>query len=100
MEETQGKLKRSEDQIKQLVKDGILREFRDGARIMFKVDDVDGLVNSSLTSTGSGQIDLSPEDSADQIGLAPTDTAEAFGLSPEPLPEESPLEATPTDTTP
>jgi hypothetical protein len=80
MEEAREKLGRNEDEVKQLVKDGLLREFRDGARIMFKVDDVDNLVAGGLSSTGSGLISLAPEDSADQLGLTPSDTAEDLGL--------------------
>jgi len=104
MEEAQEKLKRSEGDIKQLVKDGLLREFRDGARIMFKVEEVDNLIDSSLTGTGTGEIQLAPEDGTDQFGMALSDTAEALGLSREALAEPGQADATeeialsPTDT--
>ena len=42
-EEVQEKLALNADQIKHLIDDGKLREFRDGAKIMFKVDEVDQL---------------------------------------------------------
>lgn len=43
MEETKSALGRTEDEVKGLVRDGKLREFRDGPRLMFKADQVDSL---------------------------------------------------------
>ena len=70
-EEVQEKLGCSADEIKDLVQQGRLREFRDGAKIMFRVSEVDKLVSSS------------PEDNQDQsgeIGLVPTAAALANAL--------------------
>jgi hypothetical protein len=41
--EAQAKLKRSPEEIKQYAREGRLREFRDGPRVMFKADQVDSL---------------------------------------------------------
>jgi len=79
-EEVQEKLGRSGDQINQLVKLGKLREFRDGAKIMFKVADVDNLDLSGETDTG--EIRLSPEDSADKMGLAGSGSSAEIELAP------------------
>lgn len=46
MEEAKAALGRSEDEIKVLSRDGKLREFRDGPRLMFKADQVEALKTS------------------------------------------------------
>lgn len=63
------KLGRSEDQIRQMVQDGKLREFRDGPKLLFKKDEVDAM---------AGQGDV-PDDT---LGLE-DDAAEGstFGLA-------------------
>ena len=43
LDETKAALGQSEDQIKALTREGRLREFRDGPRLMFKADQVDAL---------------------------------------------------------
>jgi len=70
LEEAQGVLGRNEEEIKQLSREGRLREFRDGQRMMFKADQVDAL-KSELGSGGSGldRVDLGPSDSGMAIGL-------------------------------
>ncbi len=52
VEEAAAKLGVSNEQIKTLVSENKLREFRDGARVMFKVDQVDKL-SSDRTKSGS-----------------------------------------------
>src|SRR3712207_2302814 len=70
MDETKAALGRSEDQIKELSREGRLREFRDGTRLMFKADQVEGLKSELGSSVGSGdQVDLGPSDSGAHIGL-------------------------------
>src|SRR5580765_2696629 len=44
----------SGDQLKQLVSENKLREFRDGARVMFKVDQVDKIAGDRKSGTSSG----------------------------------------------
>jgi len=82
--EAASKLGRSEDEIKGLVREGKLREFRDGGSTNYKVADVDGLVAklapgkpaaksapASFGGSQSGEIVLEPvEDS--NISLAPS----------------------------
>src|SRR5256885_11127965 len=67
LEETKGALSLNEEEIKQLSREGRLREFRDGPRLMFKADQVDNL-KSELA--GGDQISLGPSDSGVNIGLA------------------------------
>ena len=64
-EEVQEKLGRGPEEIKQLVAEGLLREFRDGAKKMFKVDEVDNLAQQGIGSAGdTSGISLTPEDTA------------------------------------
>lgn len=46
MDETKAALGRTEDEIKQLCREGKLREFRDGPKLMFKADQVEALKNT------------------------------------------------------
>src|SRR6186713_1668465 len=77
LEETKSALGRGEDDIKQLAREGRLREFRDGPRLMFKADQVEQL-KSELASGGGGP-DLGVSDSGGLIGLV--DTTGASGTS-------------------
>jgi hypothetical protein len=63
LDETKAALGQSEDQIKQLTREGRLREFRDGPRLMFKSDQVD-----ALKSQLGGEMSIA--DSGAPIGLA------------------------------
>src|SRR4051812_37143369 len=76
LEETKAALGRSEEEIKQLAREGRLREFRDGPRLMFKADQVEQL-KSEMGS--SDVVDLGVSDSGGLIGLV--DTTGASGTS-------------------
>jgi excisionase family DNA binding protein len=65
-DEAAQKLGISGDQLKSLVSESKLREFRDGAKVMFKVDQVDKLASDRKSGTSSG----SRSASATGIGLA------------------------------
>ncbi len=47
LEEAAEKLGKTAEQVKQLAKDGKIREFRDGPNLLFKVDEVDALVEDT-----------------------------------------------------
>lgn len=66
-EEAQQILGKTEEEIKQLTREGRLREFRDGPRLMYKADQVDSL-KAELSSDGD-QISLGPSDTGAPIGL-------------------------------
>jgi hypothetical protein len=68
LDEAKAALGKSEDEIKQYSKEGRLREFRDGQRLMFKADQVEQL-RTELT-TGGTAADLGPSDSASGVNLA------------------------------
>ncbi|MCH9022287.1 MAG: helix-turn-helix domain-containing protein [Planctomycetes bacterium] len=75
-EEVQEKLGRSGDEIKQLVRDGQLREFRDGAKIMFKVDEVDKLSGGSASESSGSDLGMAPlGGSGDHVSLSESDSS-------------------------
>ena len=59
MEETKASLGRNEEEIKQLAREGRLREFRDGPRLMFKADQVEQL-KGELGGGGGDAINIAP----------------------------------------
>ncbi len=69
LDETKVSLSLNEEEIKQLSREGRLREFRDGPRLMFKADQVDNL-KAELAGGGGDQISLGPSDSGLGISLA------------------------------
>src|SRR5688572_31091486 len=77
MEEAKATLEKSEEEVKQYAREGRLREFRDGPRLMFKADQVEQL-KSELVS-GGGTPDIGVSDSGGLIGLV--DTTGASGTS-------------------
>jgi hypothetical protein len=107
LEEVCQKLGKTQDEVKALVREGRLREFRDAGKIFFKSDDIDNLAaglrtGSSPASEDAGEIQLEPviepgkEDSGiDQSLSALVDSSggtSIIGL--EPLPEEEKKEDT------
>ncbi|MEN6424185.1 MAG: helix-turn-helix domain-containing protein, partial [Phycisphaerales bacterium] len=65
LKETAQKLGKSEDEVRQLVKDGRLREFRDGANLLFKIDEVNALVDEGI-DMGLEAVDLSEAPAEEQ----------------------------------
>jgi excisionase family DNA binding protein len=98
IKEVSEKLGKSEDEVRQIVKSGRLREFRDGPNLLFKVDEVNTLMSdtgfapgttaaekpaepkSEETGTGTGEILLVPETAeslekaGDELQLTDADT--------------------------
>ena len=72
LQEVAAKLNRTEEEVKELVKEGRLREFRDGPNLLFKVDEVEalmtdtGIMTPKKTSAGTEQ-----EADEEEISLAP-----------------------------
>lgn len=75
MDETKAALGKSEDEVKELAKEGRLREFRDGARLMFKTDQVETL-KRELGDSGDA-LSLAPAD--DDIPLAEAKDSSSSG---------------------
>src|SRR4051812_44136821 len=82
LDETRAALGKTEEDIKQLTREGRLREFRDGPRLMFKADQVEQL-KAELGGGTLDQVDLGPSDSGAPIGLVDSRGASgsAVGIS-------------------
>ena len=74
IQEVMEKLGKSEEQIKELVKGGKLREFRDGAKLLYKTKEVDSMVtDQEAVSQIDSEVEL-PLDKPEQVTLEPDDT--------------------------
>jgi len=74
LDEAKSALGKNEEEIKQLAREGRLREFRDGPRLMFKADQVESL-KAEMGGGGGGmrdQVDLGVSDTGAPIGLVDT----------------------------
>jgi hypothetical protein len=82
LDETKSALGKNEEEIKQFTREGRLREFRDGPRLMFKADQVEALKNELGVGSGSGLSEtMMGGDSGAPIGLIDSRTASATGIS-------------------
>jgi hypothetical protein len=81
LDETQAALGKNEEEIKQYAREGRLREFRDGPRLMFKADQVEALKNELGLGGGAPAADMGPSDSGGPIGLVDTRGGSATGIS-------------------
>ncbi len=76
IKEVAEKLGKSEDEVRQIVKSGRLREFRDGSNLLFKVDEVNSLLSDTSFMAVNKPSDTpaptkSEEVGADEVLLAP-----------------------------
>ena len=89
LEEAAKKLKKSQDEVTQLIKDGKLREFRDGSNVLFKVSEIEALLpkTKAVEPVASEEpIELEPEFEIPELSEEPADKAEieeSFELEPE-----------------
>jgi hypothetical protein len=79
LEEAKVTLGKSEDDIKQFSREGRLREFRDGPRLMFKADQVEAL-KTELSGGGGDFTDIGSADSGMAIGLADSKGGSGMGM--------------------
>src|SRR3954451_12112991 len=80
LEETKAALQKNEEEIKQLAREGRLREFRDGPRLMFKADQVESIKNE-LGLGGAVAAYMVISATGSPIGLADSRSASAAGIS-------------------
>ena len=84
LEEVMEKLGKTEDQIKELIKEGGLREFRDSSGVLFKVDEVDALVSGvsgvEITSSDS-EVELMLDETGAEDGGKVSDEGGGFDLT-------------------
>jgi len=75
LQEVAGRLNKTEDEVKEIVQQGRLREFRDGPNLLFKIDEVEALLSdTSIMGVGKKQ-----KPAGEEIILSP----EAEGKSPD-----------------
>jgi hypothetical protein len=71
------KLKKTEEEVKQLAKKGKLREFRDGPHLLFKTDEVDALTGDTVSMPAEEAAEPKPaEPETPELELAETGTPE------------------------
>src|SRR5438874_10731555 len=82
LDEAKATLGKNEEEIKQLAREGRLREFRDGPRLMFKADQVEALKGEmgGGPPAGAGP-DLGISDTGAPIGLVDSRGASGTGIS-------------------
>jgi len=61
LQEAAGKLNKTEDELKQLVTEGKLREFRDGPNVLFKVEEIEALMSDEAVIRLDVSEDETPE---------------------------------------
>lgn len=95
LQEAAEKLNKTEDELKELVKEGRLREFRDGSNLLFKVDEVEALMSEAdiigleeapeAEATGAEALEEveAPEAEAPEVGFAEEETAGMEAETPE-----------------
>src|SRR3954447_9448797 len=84
LDEAKAALGKNEEEIKQLAREGRLREFRDGPRLMFKADQVEALkseLGGGGPSPAGGGHDLNIGDTGAPIGLVDSRGASGSGIS-------------------
>ncbi len=85
LREAAGKLNKTEEEIKEIVKEGRLREFRDGPNLLFRVDEVEALMADTSITT--------PKEPAEPAESAPSKQQtekDEISLEPEAEPELAP----------
>jgi excisionase family DNA binding protein len=84
IQEVAAKLGKTEDQIKQLVQEGKLREFRDGAKILFKVNEVDAMAGPAAPTPPFAEesaISLTPlDDTGSMVPAGPGGSTSAVPI--------------------
>lgn len=89
LQEVAAKLNKTEEEVKEIIKQGRLREFRDGPNLLFKVNEVEALMSDSSIAalrkasakaeqaTGEDEISLAPEPSKESESAGADSTAAA-----------------------
>jgi hypothetical protein len=86
LQEVAAKLKKTEEEVKEIVKQGKLREFRDGPNLLFKVDEVEALLSDTSFRVGAEE---APGEETGEIEFE----GEEISLAPEPGKAVEALEA-------
>ncbi len=72
LQEVAAKLNKTEEEVKEIIKQGRLREFRDGPNLLFKVDEVEALMSdTSIAASRKASAKAKQETEEEEISLAP-----------------------------
>jgi hypothetical protein len=66
LQEVAVKLNKTEEEVKELVKEGRLREFRDGPNLLFKIDEVEALMSDTSLMASKGASAETEQESSEQ----------------------------------
>jgi excisionase family DNA binding protein len=95
LREAAEKLNATEDQVKEMARQGKLREFRDGSNLLYKVDEVEQLMSdASVTQAEQAAASSAeePSESEDMDELAEPESFDEFELESEAESEQEPVE--------
>jgi hypothetical protein len=82
LKEAAEKLNRTEEEVKQIVKEGRLREFRDGPNLLFKIDEVEALMSdTSIMASKKSAAPSEQQRDKDEISLVPEPTEDTDAKS-------------------
>ena len=82
LEQVMDKLGKSKEEVKDLVQQGKLREFRDGEKVLFKIDQVNALADEMNVILEESAIELSPLETTEfSIGLDSTASEESEAIT-------------------
>jgi len=79
LKEVAEKLSKTEEEVKEIVKSGRLREFRDGPNLLFKVDEVETLMSDSSIMAAKESVAEPEQPEEEEITLAPETTESPVG---------------------
>jgi excisionase family DNA binding protein len=82
LQEAAAKLGKTEDEVKDIIKQGRLREFRDGSNLLFKVDEVEALMSdTSIAASRKASMEAKQAKEDEEISLIPEpgDESEPIG---------------------
>jgi excisionase family DNA binding protein len=83
-------LGKSQDEVRALVREGTLREFRDAGKIFFKAEDINKLSGAGVAEEGTDEIALEPADAEEAPTADDSEGSSAIGLAPLEEGEEPP----------
>jgi len=98
LQEVAEKLNKTEEEVKEIVKKGKLREFRDGPDLLFKVDEVEALMSdTSIMPPQVPAVPSEPEPTVpfEQEPAVPSEPEPGIPLEPEPVVPSEPEPAAP-----
>ena len=93
LKEAAEKLNKTEKEVKELAKQGKLREFRDGSNLLFKIDEVEALM-ADTGITPSEEVSVPLEEPAESVGAIESEQAPEPELAKAP---EQPTEPEPAE---